>query len=243
MTEKELIGKIRKLRQIRPRKDWVSLTKSQILGEEPRFTFFPYFKPSQVLNKIWVGKPAFAIFTVVFIFLGTFGYGLVKNSLPGDLLYGIRKVVHESQAVFISETEKPAFQLKLANERLEDLTKASAKNLAPTINEFQANISAAAKTLSKIDATTTDPVMIKKIVEETKKLEENKQKVESLGVVIEGEETEEFEKALAKIVENLIEDLKTRTLTEEKAKTLEEMEKLFEEGKYSEALELYLISQ
>ena len=231
MMEKELIGKLRKLRQIKPRKDWVSLTKSQILGEEPGFTFFPYF------------KPAFAVLTVVFIFLGTFGYGLVKNSLPGDLLYVIRKVAHEGQAIFVSEKEKPAFQLKLANDRLEDLTKASAKNLAPTINEFQANISAAAKNLAKIDATTTDSVVIKKIVEETKKLERGKQKVESLGVVIEGEETEEFAQALANMVGNLIEDLKTRTLTEEKEEILNQMKELFEEGKYSEALELYLINQ
>ena len=35
MTDKQLIGKLRKLRQIKPRKDWVILTKSQILGQEP----------------------------------------------------------------------------------------------------------------------------------------------------------------------------------------------------------------
>ena len=46
MTEKELIFKIRELRQIKPREDWVSLTKSQILGQEPvaeiRFLHFPF---------------------------------------------------------------------------------------------------------------------------------------------------------------------------------------------------------
>jgi len=229
MMEKELIGKLRKLRQIQPNRDWVSLTKTQILGQEPRFTFFPYF------------KPAFAGLVTVFILLSVFGYGFVKNSLPGDLLYVIKKVAHEGQAIFVSESEKPAFQLKLANQRLEDLTKAPAKNLAPTISEFQANISEAAKTLSKIDATTSNPAVIKKIVAETKKLEENKEKVESLGVVIGG--TEELENALAKVVGNLIEDLKTRTLTEEKEKILEKMEELFQAGKYSEALELYWINQ
>ena len=174
LTEKQLIGKVRKLRQIRPRKDWVSLTKKEILGEEPGFFFFPYF------------KPAFAGLITIFVLFGVLGYPLVKNSLPGDVLYAVRKAVHQGQAVFISEAEKPAFQLKLANERLEDLTKAPAKNLAPTISEFQANIIEAAKNLAKIDATTSDPVAIKKIVEETRELEENIQKVESLGVVIVG---------------------------------------------------------
>ena len=234
MEEKELIGKIRGLRQIRPNRDWVSLTKSQILGEEKKYTslfLFPVLKL----------RPVYAGLIAVLILFGLFGFA--KNSLPGDLLYPIKKIAQKSQAIFVSEEEKPAFQLKLANQRLEDLTKASTKNLAPTINEFQANISQAAKSLAKMDATTSDPVVIKKIVAETKKLEKQKQKVESLGVVIEGEGTEEFSQALANMVGNLIEDLKTRTLTEEKEKILEEMEKLFEEGKYSEALEFYLINQ
>jgi len=36
-AEKDLVGKIRLLRQIKPRKDWVVLTKNQILGEEPTY--------------------------------------------------------------------------------------------------------------------------------------------------------------------------------------------------------------
>lgn len=229
MTETDLVNKIRELRQIKPRKDWVSLTKTQILGEEPKFTFFPYF------------KPAFAGLIAVFILFGAFGaFEFVQNSLPGDVLYVIRKAVHKGQAIFISEEEKPAFQLKLANERLEDLTKAPVKNLAPTINEFQANISEAVKNLEKINVSTSSPAVIKKIVEETKKLEENKQKVESLGVVLGEEETEELYKATTGY---LIEYLKSRTLTEEKVEILNQMEEFFKEGKYSEALELYLISQ
>ncbi len=231
LTENELIGKLRELRQIKPRNSWVSLTKTQILGEEPKFTFFPYL------------KPAFAGFIAIFVFIGIFSYDLVRNSLPGDLLYSIRKVAHEGQAVFISDEGKPAFQLKLANDRLEDLTKAPVKNLAPTINEFQANISEAAKNLAKIDATTSDPIAIKKIIEETKRLEENRQKVESLGVVIGEEATAELNNALGKITENLIEDLENRSLTEEKEEILSQMKELFEEGKYSEVLELYLINQ
>ncbi len=232
-TQDELIAKLKELRQIQPTNTWVSLTKTRILGEEarPGFTFFPYF------------KPALAVFTIAFILFGAFSYGLVKNSLPGDLLYSIRRIVHEGRAVFISASDKPVFQLKLANERLEDLTKAPAKNLAPTISEFQANMAEAVKTLSKIDATTSSPTAIKKIVEETKRIEGNKQKVESLGVVVGDEETAELDNALGKIVASLIEDLEGRTLTLEKSEILSKMKVLFEEKKYSEALEVYLISQ
>ena len=231
MTEKELIGKLKNLRQIKPRKDWVCSTKSQILGETPRFTFtfFPYF------------KPALAGFVAVLVFFGFFGF--TKNSLPGDTLYPIKKVMEKSQAVFVSPDEQPAFQLGLANERLEELTCAPVENLGPTINEFQASISEAAKNLSRIEATTSDPVAIRKFVEETKRFKENKQKVEALGVVIEGKETEELEMALGLVVENLISDLESRSLTEDKEEILEEMKEFFTERKYSEVLELYLINQ
>jgi len=229
IAEKQLIAKIRKLSQIKPKRDWVSLTKQEILGPDLGFTFFPYL------------KPALAGFLTIFILFGAFD--LVKHSLPGDILYTIRKAVHKSQAVFMTEQEKPAYQLKLANDRLEDLTNVPVKNLAPTIYEFQANISEAARNLANIDATVTDPVAIKKIVEETKKLEENKQKVESLGVVIGEEGTQELTNALSRVVSNLIKDLGDRTLTEDQEKILAKMQELFSQAQYSQVLELYLISQ
>jgi len=228
-VEKELIGKIRELRQIKPQKDWVSLTKTDILGADSRFTFFPYF------------KPAFAGFVVLFLAFGSFF--LVENSLPGDALYAVRRVAHLGQAVFISEQERPVFQLKLANARLEDLTKAPVKNLAPTIYEFEANIAEAARNLASIDATTSDSIAIQRIVEEAKKIEENKQKVESLGVVLGEEGTNELNQALARIVNNLIEDLEERSLIEEKQEILVQMKELLEKEQYSEALELYLKNQ
>lgn len=235
MEDKFLIAKLQELRQIKPKKDWASFTKTQILGREPGFALFPYF------NIRFEFKPAFAGLIAVFILFTGFGYTLVKHSIPGDSLYAIRKTYHETRVFFVSQEEKPAFQLKLANDRLEDLAKAPVKNLAPTIIEFQANISEAVRNLAQIEASASSSAAIKKIVEETRKIEENKQRVESLGVVVEG--TEELENALGKIVENLIKDLEERTLDEERAEILVQMKELFEEKKYSEALETYLINQ
>jgi hypothetical protein len=170
-------------------------------------------------------------------------YGLVENSLPGDMLYVVRRVAHKVQVVLIPAQEKPSYQLKLANDRMEDLAKAPARNLVPTLNELQANISEAARDLSRIDATTSSPVMIKKIVDAAKKLEENKQKVESLGVVIGEKETNELQEALRKVTEDLIKDLDLRALSPEKQQVLVSMKDLFIQGKYAEALELYLVNQ
>ncbi|MDD5145095.1 MAG: hypothetical protein PHW72_03155 [Candidatus Pacebacteria bacterium] len=231
MREDQLLSQLKALKRIKPNRDWVSLTKREIMGEEPKLSFF--------------SLPRFALVGVmtVFVLFGFFGYSFVKNSLPGDVLYSVRKAVHEGKAYFVSNEEKPVFQLKLANERLKDLANAPVRNLAPTINEFQANMLEAAKNLENVKFSTSSPETMKEIVRETKKLEENKQKVESLGVVIDESGTSELENALRKIVSDSITDLADRASTEEEMDILESMEKLFEEGKYSEALEIYLTSQ
>lgn len=229
VTEKELIGKIGELRQIRPRKDWVVLTKSQILGEEPKVLFFPFF------------KPVLATVTAFGILLGIFS--LAQNSLPGDILYPIKKITEKSQAVFVSEEEKPAFQLKLANERLEDLTKIAetnqVKKIAPALEEYQASVSEAAKNLAKITATTSDPVVVKKIAEQTQELtqelEEKKEKLEkTYGIA--GLEFKEESNPTKVLVEWLIEDLESRTLTENQEELLEGAKEDFEIGDYNQAL-------
>ena len=231
LTDKELIGKIKELRHIEPKKEWVSFNKKSLLGEEPSIMFFPYL------------KPAFAFLAVAFILCGTLGYTFVKSSLPGDVLYVLRKAVHEGQAIFVSDDEKSAFQLSLANDRLQDLATAPMKNVGPTIDEFQANMLEAVKSLSKMDISTSSVETIQKIVTETKKLEENKQKAESLGVFIGEDKTAEFENIFKAIVSNLISDLENRTLDEEKADLLVRIKELFDQAKYSDALELYLINQ
>jgi len=223
MTEKELIGKVRELRQIRPRKDWVVLTKSQILGEEPKILFFPFF------------KPALATVTTLGILFGIFS--LAQNSLPGDILYQIKKITEKSQAVFVSEEELPKYNLEIANKRLEELTKIAQTNqvqkMAPAIEEFQANVSETAKNLVKVKKVDEE------IVENTKKLEENKERVEK--VLATKIETDEYDQALAQLVESQIKDLEGGTLTEVQQGLLEEAKEDFETGNYSQALEKILI--
>ena len=246
MNEKELIGKLRELRQIKPNRDWVVLTKSQILGEErpglrAGLFHFPIF------------RVAYAGLVAAFVLFGLFGTS--QSSLPGELLYPIKKITEKAQAVFVSETEKPQASLELADKRLEELTKIAqtnqVKKLAPAINEFQASVSEAARNLSRIDATTTDAVAVKKVVDRAKNIEKKVEEVKSLGVVIEEQELEELQEVSSKlelellvsVLKNMIADLENRTLTEEKEEILLQMKELAEEGKYLEALELYFTNQ
>lgn len=236
MTEVELIRKIQELKKIKPRKDWVVLAKREILGQPPttfrEFSWLSIFSP----KKWWGVFPyQYRLVLASLIFLGiliTGALSFAQNALPGDLLYSLKRITEKSQAVFVSEEEKPKAQLELANKRLEELTKIAEQNqtqrLAPAINEFQASVSQVAKDLKKPKKLT------KEIIDQTKKLEENKEKVEALGVVV--GETEELENALSQLVEREIKDLEKRTLTEEQQEILEKTKEDFEAGNYSEAL-------
>lgn len=224
MEEKELISKIQKLRQIKPDQDWVVLTKSQILGEEKKCTslfLFPFLKV----------KPVYAGLVVIFILFGLFG--MAQNSLPGDLLYPIKKITEKSQAVFISEEELPKYNLEIANKRLEELNKIAqtnqVKKLTPAISEFQSSVSQAGQKLTE-----TKKPKVKEIVEVTKKIEENKQKVESRGIEV--GETTELDKALLQLIERQLKDLQVRSLTDSQKQIFLEAVEDFKAGKYADTL-------
>lgn len=222
MQEKELIVKIQKLKQIKPGKNWVILTRKKILGEEPKFEFISIFKP------VFVGASAILLLFGLFI--------TAQNSLPGDFLYSFKKIKEKSQAVFISENDKPKISLELTNKRLEELTKIAETNqvqkLAPSIKEVQASMAEAAQSLKKSQK------IEKAIVIQAKKIEENKQKIEALGIVV--EDSEELNNTLSQLVEREIQNLENSTLTESQSEVLKETKEDFESKNYSDALEKIL---
>ena len=199
-------------RQILPKEDSVRHSMSNIL---------PVFQ--------W--KLAFAPVVSVFVVIGLFGFA--NTTVPGDFLFPIRKAAEITQVGLSSSAEKTGVHLKLANRRLEELSGIAEVNkvrsLAPAIKEFQDNMTEAANGLSSMDS-----VAFKGLVAETQKLEENKQRVETvLGVQI-GGETEGFENQL---VGYLIADLEKRTLNEDDQKLLAEAKEYHEAGDYTLALE------
>jgi len=252
MEEKKLIGQIRELRQIKPNKDWVALTKSRILGEK-KIELTPIFLSSvgHYLRLFFGWRPIYAGLIIVFVLFGLFGFA--QNSLPGDPLYPIKKISERAQAVFVSEEEKPAFQLKLANERLEELAKIveanQMKKLASAINEVQASIAQTSQNLREVKEPEKEKIA-KTIVEQTQKLKGTKQKIEEvLATKIGTEESEkELEEALIpyyKIVAgSQIKDLEERTLTEEQEDILTQAKEDYEAGNYFDALiKILILSQ
>jgi len=227
IQEKELIARLKGMRSIEPSKDWVSFNKRELLGADQGFSFSAL-------------RPALAgVFSFLVIF-GIVGYGMVKNSMPGDMLYSIRKVANFGESFFVSEQDESTFQLSLANDRLEDLVKASEKNLTLTKSEFKANISEAVRALGTMKVSTSSPETIEKLVKETKKLGEN---VGVLGAVLEEDgATAEPIEIYRKVAEICIQELEGMgvLLSEDRAATLIQMKEMFEEGKYMDVLDLRL---
>lgn len=242
MTEKELIDKIKELKQIKPREDWVLLTKRRIFGPEKVSQGPISISPIiSVISLKW--RPAYILTFIITVIVGlTFTFA--QSTVPGDFLYPVKKLTETAQVKFSSEIQKPKIYLELANKRLEDLDRIAKQNLvgnlAPTIAEFQANVSEAAKDLVKLEATTSsDPRLMKEIVAQIKKLEKNKKKIEALGIEV--GEIEQLDLPLAQLVEREIEDLEKRNLTEDQHKLLEEAKEDFQAGDFAQALEKILL--
>jgi len=237
-TEKQLISKLQELRQIKPSNHWVVFTKEHVFGKEktsPELSFISFIKEIQKGERfVFRHKPAFAFALTAVILIGVFGFA--QNSVPGEMLFQLKKITENGTAVFVSEKDHAKHNFEMAGKRLDDLTKIvqenEVKNLASAINEYQESVFKAAGGLAEMES-------VKEIVSEIKKLEEKEEKIKSLGIEI--GESEEMHSALAKIVEMEINDLEEKTLSEEKQEILAEAKQDYEARNYSQALEKILL--
>jgi len=238
MKEQQILSKIKQLKEIKPRQNWVILTKRQILGEEQKA---PEFSITSLLSLNW--KPVYAASALIVIITMGLTF-LVQNSYPGDALYSVKKATEDAQVSLSSVEEKSKVHLQLANKRLEELDSAvksnRTENLAPAIKDFQTNIAEAAKNLTSMESSTSsNPALIKEIVSETQKLNENKKKVESMGIII--GDTSEWQNALASLVQREFDDLLGRTLTDEQYVIFNKARTAYQELDYAGALENLLL--
>ena len=235
MQDKELISQIKKLKAIKPNKEWAFFAKTKILGEEQKsglvsvLEFFP-----ELIYKH--SKLAFATLAIFGFVAGAFGFA--QGALPGDPIYALKRVTEKAQMAFVDESELPFAQLELAQKRLEELNTIAqtnqVKKIAPAIQEFQASISQAAKDLAK-----TQNLDVAKTASEAKKIAEKKQEIESLGIVI--GDTPDLDNALLQLIDKEIKDLQVSQLTEEQQAIFLDAVKDFEAQNYSGALEKILM--
>ena len=236
LTEKQLIAKIRGLKQLKPDTSWVILTKENIIGkEETSLSKWAWFFTGE--RFVFNHKLAFSALTVLIVFVGVFGFA--QNSVPGDSLFSLKKITEQGQSYFVSAENQSKHNLELANKRLDDLTKIATKNevskLAPAMSEYEESVGKVVQGL----ANNENSYILNELATEIQKLGEKEEQVKSLGIEI--GQNEELNSLLADIVGKEILDMESRELTEKETEVLNSVKFEYEQGNYSKALEILLL--
>jgi len=246
MNDKQLIAKLQELKQIKPSKDWVVSLKKEIIGEQPKFGSPAYAKASvgrqiltifEVLPKVLFQKKlAYAFAFCLVVLIGMFGFA--QNTLPGDLLFPVKKIAEQSQGALLSGVEQSKYNLDIANRRLEDLANIiktnRTGNITPAIQEVKETVNEIAKNMP------SNPDDFTGIATRVQKIQQTKREVETLGVIM-LQESETLNDALAPLVGNEIESLEKTTLNETQQQTLTEIKAHYTKGEYTAALEKILL--
>ena len=233
MEEKDIILKIKALKAIKPRESWVLLTKENIFQDHQVVQVMPVSFGTVVRNFLQP-KMAISFAAIIGLFVST--ASLAQHSLPGDLLYSLKRATENGQVALVSDDgAKLNSQLDLVNKRLDELTEVKKENkvnnLAAAISEVQASISETSKNLKKSKPSLAVASQVKKIKLKTTE-------IKSLGVEI--GETEFDATIIAKIKEQ-VDTLNAEKLTVEQLGMLEEVKKDIAAEDYADAWEKILV--
>jgi len=238
ITQKQLIEQIRELKEIKPRKEWAVLLKSQILAEkgtEPITAQQIGVKSVGIMDMIrsvfFQKKLAYAFSVVLLFAIGIFGFA--RSTVPGDMLFPIKKIAEQSQAALTGQT-KLNQDVATLNSRINDLAQVAKSgrkdNIPSAISEVSANASQLVKSLK--DNPVNDPQTLKEIAISLKTLAD----VQGTDLTA----TPGINDLYQTLDQNEINDYKKTTLTEDQQKLLTEAEELYDQGKYYEAFEKIL---
>lgn len=239
MTEAELIKSIKGLNQIKPNQEWVFSVRNRIIGESPYMASVKVNMGYRLLDyvRFLTYKPALATIACLGILITTVAFA--KDSVPGDLLFPVKKIVERSQSIFISKDKLAQYQLQETEKRLDDLAKIAEQNqtkkIASGMNEFKSSLVQAAKNIKS-------GTISKEIIDQAKQIAEKKAEVEkTLGVIV--GDSDDLDNAIRDLVNREITDLEKRTMTEIQTAFLNSAKEAIESGDYNQALEdVWLIS-
>jgi len=236
MTEEQIISKLQLLKQVKPNYEWVSLVKNEILGKSalpanpiiapaPRGTLLNIFRTIYHHQKL---AYSFAVF--MFMFAGVFG--IAQYTLPGDPLFSVKKITEQSQAALLQESNVKTSAESL-KKRSNDLAQVVKQQKGSNISQAKQEVKEATKNLA--NAILKDSNSAKEIAMEIK----GNQTL--LSFFEDADLKEESEILYKAIDEQMIADLEKVTLSEPQQEIFKEVKILFEEGKYSLALEKILL--
>jgi len=234
MEEKELIRQLKSLQMIKPRKEWVILTKRRILGEEKKQSFV-----LDIWKKLFtpVPRPALVVrgvMVLTLLVIGIFAYYFYLNlnsqlQWENNQLISLRTLLKENQQnqKFLSTLEQLQARLVKVNSSLENLKYSRNQKQALVMTEV-------------VKATATKG---KEVVKGMKKTIPPSYQV--LATLSELDETfDELEQKSSSLQREMIfsylQDLKQRSLSKQDQERLEKAEEYAKEGKESEAMILIM---
>lgn len=234
MDDRKLLNQVSLLKDIKPRQEWVLLTKQKILGGEVKEQSFSILQVLSYLS--YLRKPAFAFASFVLLAGTSFAF-VMESSIPEDRLYGA-KVALEKVRVSLSPREQR--QTMIAQNRLEDVKKVAEtkdqKKLASAINEYRQSAAKASEDFARlVEKEPEKALQASKLIIQLQKDKTQLEKV--LGTIIGEQEEGQLESASRILLENEFTYLETRTLTENQAVLFEEARDAYEKGDYPTALE------
>jgi len=230
MEEKQLIKKIKELRQIKPNKDWVFLTKNQILGEKEeiktrQFSFNWLFSP--------IRRPAFVLrgtIAAAIILTGAFFYLYYLNSQSLQL----------PLSNFSQQSKKSSLQDK-------NLV-ASLQNLQFSLNQISSSLNNLKNSRNPREVLVMTEIAKATVRNGAGLIKQIKQKSSSRKVLTSLNQVqasiEDVQKSSLEVqkatIESLINDLKQRSLQEEDENRLQKAVEYYNEGKIAESMILLM---
>ena len=220
ISEKQLIESLKQLKEIKPRKEWAVLLRSQIVTEqvqEPVRAESANFI-SAFSSTFFQKKMAYSFAAVLILAAGVFG---LSRLLPAGQL---------PQKNIASLTQQATLQqnVEALNSKINSLA-ASSKANKVAINDIDKNVSALAKTLKANPV--KDSQTLKSIANSLKTLAD----VTGKGADFTADPN--VQALYQTVVESQIADLQKTTLTQDQQKILAQAQGLYKKGDYSGALE------
>lgn len=227
MEEKEIIKKLQKLGTIKPRKEWVVLTKEKILASE-KISFKERFSQIGRILFTPVKKPALlfafrGILLAVLVLAGIFFY-LYQGNSPLE--------PQKNLSLLKPQPNKLIASLKELQESLKEI-RVSLDNLKNFKNQREALVMT---TVIKGTASRAEEIVKKIKHQSSGQVLASLQEVESSFQEL-AQTSQDLQKEM---VRQAFEDLKTRTLSPENAQRLIKAQEYFQQGKEDEALILII---
>lgn len=214
----KIIEQLKTLQNVKPRQEWVELQRGLLLSQIKSQTTAR--KQSRILNTWFLaksvmptgllrfaGKPLGA-FTVLLVFVfstGMLGVSASRGSMPGDLLYSVKRTSEKMQAgMALTKEKKGALYVRFAEERVkeienvtqnQDAPEQKVKNVAVAVEGLKDEMKKAQANLDEVKQT---PRRVRETVDMAHALDV---KSEEIGKRIEQKKSETADKAIVEKLE------------------------------------------